>query len=353
MFRLQSLAIICVASLLAVGPAEAAGSQPTPRKKPDPAATANKPTKKKIPAVTKKNRARTPTSVRRERAEVPKRRNRRRSEPEKRWSLETTVTGVADSNISHESEPEPDIGSVFAAAVDYERRLRSGLEVFASYEAALHRYAKTDEWDRLSHILQGGSRMKVGRRLELETLGEIALKGSSEDRELGDRYGLLEQADFSLTDRDKLRAGAALRRKRHRDGDRNSVNAYGEIGYERELDENRKLTASYRYEVNEARVARHSYRRTTYELEYAFPVRKATVELELKYRPQVYDRLIEVDGDRVKRRDRRWIGGAVYSLELSRKVALEVDYQYTHRTSNDPDRQFQAHAIAATIGRRW
>ncbi len=278
----------------------------------------------------------------------------------KHWSFYLTFSGLLDSNINHDEDDINDYGLVSGAGVYFRNRSKNPNFEF-SYEIGQHGYKNTNNWDRTSHNLRAWSENKLGKRWVSDTSGEISFKGSTEDRELANRYSLSQFFQYRLTRSNRFNFGGAYRLKRYDDTRRNSTSPYGEVGYERRFSNGkRKLEFSYRYEENRAReVNRYSYIRWTYGAEFVTPLfKKGRLDIKARYRPQKYARLVEIElpnGDEidVPRRDKRWIFSADWRRPLSRNLELGLIYKYEQRNSNDPDRNFKARAAGAVFTYRW
>ncbi len=99
------------------------------------------------------------------------------------------------------------------------------------------------------------SENKLGRKWISDTSGEISLKGSTEDRELTNRYSASQFFQYRLMPDNRFNFGGAYSLKRYDDDKRrDSENPYLETSYERRFSKGkRKLEFSYRYEENRAR----------------------------------------------------------------------------------------------------
>jgi hypothetical protein len=278
----------------------------------------------------------------------------------RRWAFYVTATSLSDSNINHDEEGLRSFGLVGGAGVYFRNRPERPTFEF-TYEVGRHAYTRTDRWDRTSHALRVNSERALGLRLVSETTGEVSFKGTTEDRELTNRFGLKQKFQFRLTRADRFNLAAAYRLKRYTEGDRgrDSVNPYVEGGYERRLGGGRRVEVSYRYETNRSRNERFRYLRRTYGLEFTTPLtRRGVLRAEARYRPQKYARLVEVElpgGEEVDlpRLDRRWIFSADWRRGLGRGLELDLLYKYERRVSNDPDRNFTARAAGVGLTYRF
>ncbi len=302
-------------------------------------------------ATPRRNRA-TPQAIRRAQADETRERLRR-EELDRRWSFAAGLSGVGDTNIEHEKEAQSDVGYVVSGSAAFRRGLENG-SLSAHYEIAQHQYSETKKWNRISQLLQGVWRHELSEQLRLRSLGEIALKGSADERELADRFTIVEQLDYAVSARDTISPSVSFRLKRYEnDRERDSSGAYAGISYTHDWSKDHSLEIGYRYEQNQAESARHDYRRQTYDVAWSRPLGRGVLELEAKYKPQIYDRLVEVDGRMVRRRDRRFVFDANYSRDIGRRLTIEALYEYEHRTSNDADKEYTANLVSLTLLRRW
>ena len=278
----------------------------------------------------------------------------------KHWSFYLTTSGRFDSNINHDQDDIDDYGFVGGIGVYFRNKAKNPNFEF-EYEIGRQEYKNTSRWDRTSHSLRAWSENKLGKKWISTTRGEISLKGSTEDRELTNRYSVSQFFQYRLNNKNRFNIGGAYRLKRDDDDKRrDSTNPYLEAGYERRFSKGRrKLEFSYRYEENHARNERFDYIRRTYAAKYVTPLLKiGHLDLEARFRPQTNARLVRIElpnGKKINvpRRDKRWIYSADYRYPLSRTLELGLIYKYEQRNSNDPDRNFKAHAAVVVLTYRW
>jgi hypothetical protein len=269
------------------------------------------------------------------------------------WSIRFAQASVFDSNIEHDPESRQDLGIVAAAAVSLRSsRARSALTL--NYEAARHQYRASDQWRRTSHQVDVTFERRLTSRLSAETLGELSFKGSSEDRELGDQYSLLQRTEYRVTHGVAIRLYGALRAKRYDETVRNAANRYLGADLKLRLRATRLVLGS-RYEVNDVREDRFDYVRWTHAAELTAALgRQDTLSLELKYRPQRYPaRFIEVDDEDVPRRDGRWIRSVSWVHAFTPPLSLRTDYRFEQRSSNDEEKRFRAHLLGVALIWFW
>ncbi len=277
---------------------------------------------------------------------------------ESRWnplSVTTFARSVYDSNIRHDQNNLESYGLIGGAAARYQsRRIRAPLA--ATYAVARHSYTQGSEWDRVSQDLNVVAGRRLTPRVTLETLGEIALKGSSEDRDIGDQYIFLPRLSYRLKASQRLRGYGAYRIKRYDvASDRNAVNRYAGLEFRQNVGKGGQLETEYRYETNSAEGERQSYTRRTYDAQYAANLSGHNQIIgELKYRTQRYDkRAIVVDGLARPRMDHRFQPSLGMTHLLNRRVELEVKYEFENRTSNDPRRGYRDHLVSVSTQYRW
>jgi hypothetical protein len=109
-----------------------------------------------------------------------------------------------------------------------------------------------------------------------------------------------------------------------------------------------------RVEDNATRDPRRAYDRYTAYGEWNHPLtRRNRLDAELKMRLQRYpNRLVDVArGPDVPREDVRWEPSVSWVRQVPRGE-IRVAYAYEQRTSNDPDRDYRAHAITVSVTAR-
>ena len=257
------------------------------------------------------------------------------------FSFFVSLTGVHDTNINHSEEPLASTGVVGGIGTRFET---DNFEV--EYEVAKHEYSNTDRWDRVSHSVTTSFEQRVAKKLSMEAVGELTLKGSSEDRELNDQYVLEPRINYRFSPSSRLRLYGAHRLRRYDDNQqRDATNQYAGAEFRQRLGSG-AFDVGYRWETNRAEGRRYSYERQTYSLQYATPLAGGLHRLaaEVKYRPQNYShRFVDDEEDEPLRRDKRWIFSLEGSIALGRHLELLPGYRYETRFSNDEEEEFEAH----------
>lgn len=282
------------------------------------------------------------------------------AEPPRSWSLETSLTSVYDSNLGHRRDANDGYGVVAGAGVRW-RNDPEDASVEAEYEAALHSYSEGSQWDRVSHLARASWERELSRRWSLEIEGEGSLGGSSEDRELADEVVLDPRLSFEPTRSTRLRLTAAYRYKWFEDSSRDAFNPYAELELRQRLPGRWEVEGGSRYELREAEDPENSFRRWTHGLAAGGRLGEDdALRFEVKYRYRRYtERLVEIDVEggpdpEALRRDRDWwIASAEWSHDLFAGIGLEVGYKFETRSSNDPDKEFDAHLLRVGTRARW
>lgn len=259
-----------------------------------------------------------------------------------------------DSNINHSlDEPRETRGAVFGLETTWKTPVaHPSFEI--SYEIARH-FHTAKEWDRLSHDVRAAWDQRLSKHWYAETVGEVSLKGSTEDRDISDQYIFSPRIEYRFNRENRLRGYGAYRiRKFEEDPERNAHNRYvgAEYLYRGSV---RRLDLGFRYEINRADSNRHHYTRWTYYAEYTMPVsRRDRLTLSADYRPRRYDvRRVDVGDHEELRFDRNWILFAAAAHELRPDLDVILEYRYETRSSNDSDKAFDEHSAAAAIAYRF
>ncbi len=266
------------------------------------------------------------------------------------------LSEVYDTNI--ERSKEDLVGSngfVAGGVIGYQSAaVRPGFS--AAYEIARHAYTRNEQFDRISHNLSFVLGRRLTKNITTEAIGEAALKGSSEDRDVGDQYLFLPRISYKLDGSRRVRAYAAYRIRRYdSDPDRNAINRYVGAELRSDVGGNSRIEVGYRYEKNDAETPRAVYRRNTY---YTGLTRTLgsndDLFAEVKYRVQRYNhRLVEVDDEDVPRADRRVSPTVEWIHRFGAGFSMVANYNFEARTSNDPDKGYLDHVFAVTGRYDW
>jgi hypothetical protein len=270
-----------------------------------------------------------------------------------RWHGTVSLSNLFDGNINHELDPIRSYGIVPAADLVFESS--SDPAFVFGYEIASNRFTGTDEWDRVSHSMYSVWSYRLGSRLRMETEGGASFKGSSEDRELANEFGVSQRLAYRLRKSTRILVVGAYRYKQYSDDPGTSgPSPYIATKFDQKFTDGRRLTIGYKYQRRLSITTRDRYRRSAYTVDYSMPVFTAAERLsfEVEYRPQRYERLIKLPGRQELRADRRFLAGAAYERPLNRRTVMRWMVGVETRASNDPTKHFIAPTFGATVSYR-
>jgi len=299
---------------------------------------------------TKKKKSAKDAVVKKDRADIEK--------AQRRFWFSMGIGTYFDTNITHDEQGVNSVGLVPSFGVHFrDNAEKPSLE--ANYEVGFHRYTGTDEYDRMSHNFDVSYRRQLAKRLYARTTGEVSLKGSSEDREVNNNYVLEQQLQYRITPSFRVAALAAYRIKRYDPIEQgsNAIDSYVGAKVEKRFAGERRFEFEYRYDNNRTQAPRNRYLRRTYNAEFSTPLsfrRHDALLFELRYSPRAYTRrLISVDGQRVGRRDRRWVFDVTYERVLRSNLLMAASYTFEKRNSNDVDKRFTSNLLGLTFTFDW
>lgn len=260
-----------------------------------------------------------------------------------------------DSNIDHNRANSEAYGGVLGAGV----RFRSNVDDPAfevTYEAALHSYTQGTRWDRVSQQARALWEVEFAGPWTFGLVGEMSLKGSSEDRELSDQFVAEPRLEYTFSDAHRIRVYGAYRLRRYTDDPlRDADNPMVGVEFRRRTDRGDRLEVGLRFDRNQSLGTRHRYDRWTLSTGYGTPVsRLDRLDFELRFRAKRYRfRVVEIEDEDFARLDHQWIPSITWSRTLFGDLESQVEYRWESRISNDPNRDFQAHLIAVRVVQRW
>jgi hypothetical protein len=270
------------------------------------------------------------------------------------WFSATLATSF-DTNINHDPRGVRSFGLVPSLGVHFQNSVeKPSFEM--DYEIAAHSYTNSEEWDRVSQNLVVSYRKHLFGGWSTRTESEITLKGSSEDRELNNQYVLRQQLEYRLNENSRLQLVGAYRVKRDPvDSGSNAIDPYVGLRFIRKLAGDRRWALSYRYDKNRSWDPKNRYIRWAYETEFSTPVvdRRTRLSFDLTYKPRLYGRTVKVEGERVPRRDGRWIFETQFERVLRSDLRMAFVYRFERRDSNDPEKDFQSNQAGVALTYRW
>ncbi len=272
------------------------------------------------------------------------------SPPPRHFSFENRFTNVYDSNIEHDSTNIGSYGVVVGANARYRKSL-ANVDLLLDYGVAVHQYTATDKWDRVSQIGRAGVDVPLGDVFVAGVTAEAFLKGSSEDREIGDQYAIIPRLEIKPVHNLRIRVIGAYRRRFFELETSNAINRYVTVDSRIRV-RGGMLEGSARIEENRPRLSRLRFQRQTYSAAYTWLLgRNDDLLLGLEYRPVKYPgRMVDIeldDGDQREepRRDERWKPQVRWVHDWTRKLRTELEYEYEMRLSNDPDKKYRGNVL--------
>lgn len=269
------------------------------------------------------------------------------------WLFASLATGF-DSNINQDPDGTSSFGFVSSMGFHFQNSVdKPSFEV--EYEAGLHRFTNTDKWNRVSHSLSASYKRHLFGRWYARTIGELTLRGSSEDRELNNQYLLGQQFEYRPTATIRLIGFAAYRLKRDPvEQGKNAIDPYIGAKFVQRLRGDRRWEIGYRYDHNRSQDPRNRYVRWTYRAKYETPMfERDRLTFEASYRPQLYARTVRVGDIRVTRHDVRWSFTALWERPLNEAVTFRMFYRFEKRLSNGPDRGYTEQQPGLSLTYRW
>jgi hypothetical protein len=266
----------------------------------------------------------------------------------------SSVTSVLESNLYRREEPQPAHGMVAAAGFRVQSSpSRPGAQL--AYEIAQHDYRQTDDWDRVSHNVRGTLGHRLRPDLSMEASGEAAIKGTSEDRDLGNLFSLSPRLEYRLSRANRLRLTGAYRmRQLEGEATPSETNRYLQLDYRQRLDIG-QWQLSYRLEENDSENERRDYTRWTFGTGHSAQLgSRNALDLGIRYRAQSYPaRILTINTREVPRQDHRWIASLTWTHAVPYGFSTLLEYRYENRASNDPGREFDAHSATFGLRHDW
>ncbi len=272
----------------------------------------------------------------------------------RRWSMDAGFSNVYESNIHHDEEDIVESVGVVSSLNMRFRNRTTDPNYLLRYEVGLHEYSNTDDWDRVSHNFRAAHMLYLGDKFVLENAGEIALNGSSEDRERSDTFGVRPTLGYYINKSTRLEAFAAYRHRKLDNGTK-ALNRYAGFGFLKQLKKH-EIEGYYRYEYNDSENFRNDRKVSTYFLGFAMPVPgDLTASFGTRLRDYRYlSRLVEIeveDGDDIEflREDRKWNFKFALEIPIGKRFELVPEYEYEVRSSNDPEKPYDAHGVFLSV----
>jgi hypothetical protein len=273
----------------------------------------------------------------------------------KPWRLKAFTAVVSNSNINQDEYNTGSTGYIGGLGAGYNVDLPIG-SLGLSYETARHSYTHTTTWDRTTHNAEASLEYRLGKALYLESAAEAALKDASDDGEIRDQYTLQQTVEYRFTPVYRLRVEGGQRIKDYDDDDRKDAHdPFIGLALDQRWRGGKRLEVGYRFDRNDTRDYRRTYRRSTfgafYERDYG---KRDTASVEVRYRLYGYpNRKVDTGDGWKNRHDRRWVLEYRWDRDLGNHLTMRADYVFENRRSNDTDRNFDDHVYTLSLIRRW
>ncbi len=271
------------------------------------------------------------------------------------WALDAFSVSSYDSNI----DGDPGGAALVSGAVGLRGVFRSDADdplLEVAYEVALNRATPQSRWNRVSQAMYAELKPHLHGPWRLRTLAQVSLLGSSEDRDLTNRYGIRQRIEYRFVRWLTLRAEGEMRIQRDvEDPDRDALNRSVRLSTVSRIGRGHRLTLMAREQFNRAVTADNHYVRQGYtaELEsipFGHDTLATAVELQRKRFP---NRLVKLDGAEVQRVDQRIKPAVTWLHPLSQNIRIGLGYELEWRTSNKPGKEYVAHTALVTLTHRW
>lgn len=265
------------------------------------------------------------------------------------------VASVYDSNIDREPVAQRGLAGVVTSGI-LRYRMQGDFDLRGEYEVGFHRYAEDTPWNRVSHKLRLDGRMEAGDNGILGLVTEIQIRGSGDERSLGDQLQIEPSYTLEFGAGSEVKAFGTARIRRDQGPGEGEWNAFAGVEFVQELGETLEMELGGRFERNQSPSGRRNFQgpRGYMELTRVFPT-AGEIMVGIEYRDRRYlDRLIDTrDGDEALRRDSRWTPVVEWEREFMGGVILGLEFEYEQRMSNDPDKQFGGYTLFFNASRFW
>jgi hypothetical protein len=257
------------------------------------------------------------------------------------------VSSVYDSNVNRDRANPQGIAGLIATGI-LRHRYDGFLDLRSEYEVGIHRYNTDTPWNRISHKLRVDARREAGDRGTAAFVTELQIRGSGDDRSLGDQLQFEPSYTWEPTRGTEVELRAVTRLRRDRNSDQGETNLFVDAEISRALGSATELSLGGRFERNRSDDGQRDFHgpRARIELEQELGSRDV-VSVELEYRERSYrSRMVDTeDQGEALRHDTRLTPTVAWERDFGNWFQLLFEYEYEARRSNDPDRNLGGHAV--------
>lgn len=258
------------------------------------------------------------------------------------WA-ELGMTVIYDTNYRHDDE-ELEGPGLFASARAQFRSNSSRPFLRLDYRGQMRQFNATTKWNRHTHLLAGTVDKRLGP-LGIEGMGSWQLSTETEDREVADIYLGGVRISLRMGDTRLRLYGRHRLRKFQEDPENDETILSAGAEFRWKLLGFTEWEIHYRHEESDTDKASRRFQRQTLsgELRLEFGEKSALV-IEGGRRSRRYpEREALVNGLEVPTEDSRWVSEISLHRGSSLGPHVWIGYEYQMRTSNDPERDFEAH----------
>lgn len=263
------------------------------------------------------------------------------------------VTTLYDSNVNRRALESRGLAGVVTTGIARYRR-RAETDFRAEYEIGIHRYNEDTPWNRVSHKARMDARRRVGSRGTAGVVAEFQVRGSGEDRSLGDQLSVEPSIRASLAPWAQIRSRLISRKRWNREsvGGVSTVRAesaaLAAVDLRLEVGDRTDLEFEIRHERNRSDTGRRDFRGPRLELAFSRQLtERDALSVELEWRTRSYrSRTVRVGEEEVLRKDTRLTPHIALERSFSRHLVTRLAYQFEARRSNDPARRVNAHELS-------
>ena len=262
------------------------------------------------------------------------------------------VATLYDSNVNRDAVDPRGLAGVVTTGI-LRHRWRGTTDIRTEYEIGVHQYNGDTPWNRISHKARLDARRPAGSWATAGLAAEFQVRGSGDDRSLGDQLSLEPSLRADLGPRTELRSRLISRFRWNReiaDGApvvRSESALLAATDLSHEIGDRTEVEMDLRYEWNRSETGRRDFQGPRVEIGV---VRSLTerdeLRVELEWRDRRYvSRTVEILGEDVLREDTRWTPRIVWERSFNRYLVTRVEYEFESRGSNDPDKRMGNHEL--------
>lgn len=256
------------------------------------------------------------------------------------------VSSVYDSNVNRDREDPQGLTGLITTGI-LRHRFDGFVDLRNEYEVGLHRYNADTPWNRVSHKLRMDARWDAGDRGTIGFVTELQIRGSGEDRSLGDQLQFEPSYTWEPARNTEVKLRGVTRLRQDRNSDQGETNLFLDAELAQSLGSDTEVSLGARFERNRSDDGRRDFQgpRARIEVERELNSR-GVVAFELEYRERKYvSRMVDTDEGEALRHDTRLIPALTWQRDFGNWFQLHFEYDYEARRSNDFDKNLGGHTV--------